>query len=211
MKAGFQLSVHAIGDGANREALDYVRSVRGAAANDARDRIEHAQVLDSRDVPRFAALGVIASMQPPHAVEDMGWAEQRLGADRVRHAYAWRALRRAGTRLVFSSDLPGTDYNFFYGLHSAITRRDKGLQPAGGWHPEQRMSPEEALRGYTTWAAYTAFQENQAGTLAPGRWADLTVRDIDPLAVGERDPDRLLQGHIEMTIVAGKIVYRRSQ
>jgi len=214
MKAGFQLSVHAIGDGANREALDYIQSVRGtgaAASNDSRDRIEHAQVLDARDVPRFAALGAIASMQPPHATEDMGWAEQRLGAERVRGAYAWRTLRRSGARLVFSSDLPGTDYNIFYGLHSAITRRDKSLQPAGGWRPEQRMSPEEALRGYTTWAAYTAFLEKETGVLAPGRWADLTVMDIDPLAVGERDPDRLLGGRIEMTIVAGRIIYRRSR
>jgi predicted amidohydrolase YtcJ len=224
MKAGFQLSVHAIGDGANREALDYIESVqrgqfpasassdprrfRALARDDARHRIEHAQVLDTRDIPRFASLNVIASMQPPHATEDMGWAEQRLGADRVQRAYAWRTLRQAGARLVFSSDLPGTDYDIFYGLHSAITRRDKSAQPAGGWHAEQRMSPEEALRGYTSWAAYTAFLEKETGVLAPGRWADVTVMNIDPLALGERDPDRLLGGRIEMTIVAGRVVYQ---
>ena len=156
-----------------------------------------------------AALDVIASMEPPHAVEDMGWAEQRLGRDRGQHAYAWRALRRSGARLVFNSDLPGTDYDIFYGLHSAITRRDKTGQPSGGWHPQQRMTAEEALRGYTTWAAYTAFEEKETGVLAPGRWADITVMDIDPLAIGEHDPDRLLRGRIEMTIVAGKVVYRR--
>ncbi len=223
--AGFQLSIHAIGDAANREALDYIESVErtlrpssGQAARpgsgqvtggEARHRIEHAQVLDARDIPRFASLKVIVSMEPPHAVEDMGWAEQRLGADRVQRAYAWRTLRRNGARLVFNSDLPGTDHDIFYGLHSAITRRDKSLQPAGGWHAEQCMTPEEALRGYTTWAAYTAFLEKETGVLAPGRWADVTVMNIDPLATGERDPDRLLGGRIEMTIVAGRIVFQR--
>jgi hypothetical protein len=224
MRAGFQLSVHAIGDGANHEALDYIEAVErerstsssgvrspasGVEFASARHRIEHAQVLDTRDIPRFAALHVIASMQPPHATEDMGWAELRLGADRVQRAYAWRTLRQSGARLVFSSDLPGTDYDIFYGLHSAVTRRDKSMQPASGWHPDQRMSPEEALRGYTTWAAYTAFLETETGVLASGRWADVTVMSIDPLVVGERDPDRLLGGQIQMTIVAGKIVYRR--
>jgi hypothetical protein len=209
VKAGFQLSIHAIGDGANREALDYIESVQRPTGGDARHRIEHAQVLDTRDIPRFASLNVIASMEPPHAVEDMGWAEQRLGADRVQRAYAWRTLRQNGARLVFNSDLPGTDHDIFYGLHSAITRRDKSLRPAGGWQAEQRMTAEEALRGYTTWAAYTAFLEKETGVLAPGRWADVTVMNIDPLATGEHDPDRLLGGRIEMTIVAGKVVYKR--
>ena len=224
MKAGFQLAVHAIGDGANREALDYIESVQGRAddlrtpslrpaspvvAPETRHRVEHAQVLAAADIPRFAALGVVASMQPPHAVEDMGWAEQRVGPDRVQRAYAWRALRKSGARLVFNSDLPGTDHDIFYGLHSAITRRDKTGQPRGGWYPDQRMSTEEALRGYTTWAAYTAFAEKQTGVIAPGRWADITVTDIDPLSVGEHDPDRLLRGHVEMTVVGGRIVYRR--
>ncbi len=224
MKAGFQLSVHAIGDAANREALDYVESVQGRAHDlrtpslrpssspsdtDARHRIEHAQVLDTADISRFAALGVIASMQPPHAIEDMGWAEQRVGPARVSHAYAWRSLRQRGARLVFNSDLPGTDHDIFYGLHSAVTRRDKAGQPAGGWQPAQRVTAEEALRGYTTWAAYSAFTEKQSGVLAPGRWADITVMNIDPLAVGEHDPDGLLRGRIEMTVVGGKVVYRR--
>lgn len=208
MKAGFQVDIHAIGDAANREALDFVEAVvnNAAAARDRRHRIEHAQVLDARDVPRFASSGVIASMQPPHAVEDMAWAEDRLGADRVKLAYAWRTLRRSGAHLVFSSDLPGTDHDVFYGLHSAITRQDRAGKPEGGWHAEQRMTPEEALRGYTTWAAYAAFAEGQTGVLAVGRWADLTAMDIDPLNVGETEPGRLLAGKIQMTIVAGRIV-----
>ncbi len=209
MEAGFQVAIHAIGDAANREALDYIDAVvaRTPAAMNGRHRVEHAQVLDSADVGRFAKSGVIASMNPPHAVEDMGWAEGRLGAERVKLAYAWRSIRRAGGRLVFSSDLPGTDYDIFYGLHSAITRQDRAGKPEGGWHPEQRMTAEEALRGYTTWAAYSAFVERETGVLQPGRWADLTVMDIDPLQLGEKDPARLLSGKIRMTIVGGKIVH----
>jgi predicted amidohydrolase YtcJ len=208
MAAGFQLDIHAIGDAGNREALDFLEAaMRDApAARSGRHRIEHAQVLDARDVPRFAALGVIASMQPSHAVDDMAWAEDRLGADRVQLAYAWRTLRQSGARLVFSSDLPGTDYNAFYGLHSATARQDRAGKPTGGWHPDQRMTPEEALRGYTTWAAYAAFAEEQTGTLAVGHWADLTAMDIDPLTTNATEPGRLLAGKIKMTIVAGRIL-----
>jgi predicted amidohydrolase YtcJ len=146
-------------------------------------------------------------MQPGHAVEDMAWAEQRLGHDRVRGAYAWRTLRRAGARIVLSSDLPGSDYSIFYELHSAITRRDRNLQPPGGWHPDERLTPEEALRGYTTWAAYTSFSENETGALAIGRWADVTIMDVDPLATGSDAPERLLKGSIKMTIVGGRVVF----
>jgi predicted amidohydrolase YtcJ len=208
MKAGFQVDIHAIGDAANREALDFVEAVvkDAPSAGSGRHRIEHAQVLDARDVPRFVTSGVIASMNPAHAVEDMAWAEDRLGADRVKLAYAWRTLRRSGAHLVFSSDLPGTDYNVFYGLHSAITRQDRAGKPDGGWHTEQRMTPEEALRGYTTWAAYAAFAEDHTGALAVGRWADLTAMDLDPLNAGDNEPARLLAGKIRLTIVAGRIV-----
>jgi len=211
MKAGFQVAVHAIGDAANRETLDFIESVAKdtPSARQGRHRIEHAQVLHPNDIPRFQSLGVIASMQPAHAVEDMAWAADRLGPERVKGAYAWRTIRQTGAHLVFSSDLPATDYNIFYGLHSAVTRQDKQGQPAGGWHPEQRMTAEEALRGYTTWAAYSAFLENQTGVIAPGRWADLTVMDIDPLAVGEKDPARLLSGSILKTIVNGKVVFEK--
>jgi predicted amidohydrolase YtcJ len=137
----------------------------------------------------------------------MAWAEDRLGPERVKGAYAWRTLRKSGARLAFNSDLPGTDYNIFYGLHAAITRRDKSLQPPGGWYPEQRMTPEEALRGYTTWGTYAGFQEGDTGLIAPGRWADLTVMDVDPLALGATAPEKLLSGHIRLTIVAGRVVY----
>lgn len=210
MKAGFQAAIHAIGDAGNRETLDFIESVEKAqpAARALRHRIEHAQVLHPDDVPRFARLGVIASMEPPHCVEDKGWAEARLGPARVKGAYAWRTLRRAGARLAFNSDLTGSDHDIFYGLHAAITRRDKQLEPTGGWHPEERMSPEEAVRGYTTWNAYAAGWEKESGVIAPGRWADVTVMDIDPLVVGAAtDPGRLLRGSILATIVGGKVVY----
>jgi predicted amidohydrolase YtcJ len=204
IRAGFQAAIHAIGDAGNRDTLDFLASV---ASREARHRIEHAQVLHPDDIPRFARLGVIASMQPPHCAEDKAWAEARLGPVRVRGGYAWRSLRASGARLVFSSDLIGSDHDIFYGLHSAITRRDKERQPAGGWYPEQRMTAEEAVRGYTTWAAYSSFWEKETGLLASGRWADLTVLDIDPLALGESDPGRLLDGHIRATIVAGRVLY----
>jgi hypothetical protein len=200
--AGFQLSIHAIGDRANREALDFL-----ADQEPDRDRVEHAQVLSPADIPRFAALGVIASMQPPHAVEDKEWAEARVGAQRIKGAYAWRSLRRRGARLVFNSDLAGSDHNVFYGWHAAITRRDKQRHPDGGWYPDERMTPEEALRGYTTWAAYAAFEERDAGALAAGWRADITVIDIDPIAAGLREPGRLLAGKVTMTIAGGRLVY----
>ena len=209
IKAGFQVAVHAIGDAGNRETLDFFESVLRVQPESRalRHRIEHAQVLHTDDVPRFAKLGVIASMEPPHCVEDKTWAEARLGPQRVKGAYAWRTLRQAGARLAFNSDLTGSDHDIFYGLHSAITRRDKQLQPPGGWYPEQRMTPEEAVRGYTTWNAYAASWEKESGVLAPGRWADITVMDLDPLVVGGTAPDDLLRGAIRATIVAGKVAF----
>jgi hypothetical protein len=209
MKAGFQAAIHAIGDAGNRETLDFIDSVLEAQPESRalRHRIEHAQVLHPDDVPRFARLGVIASMEPPHCVEDKPWAEARLGPVRVRGAYAWRTLRRAGARLAFNSDLTGSDHDIFYGLHAAITRRDKKLEPAGGWYPDERMSPEEAVRGYTTWNAYAAGWEQESGVIASGRWADLTVMDVDPLVLGASDPGRLLRGSIVATLVGGKVAY----
>jgi len=211
MKAGFQIAIHAIGDAGNREALDILEAVfqehPSTAAN--RHRIEHAQVLSPEDIPRLGELGIIASMEPPHAMEDKTWAEQRLGSERILGAYAWRSLREAGARLTFNSDNPGSDHSIFYGLHSAITRQDKEGEPEGGWFPEQGVTAEEAVRAYTSWSAYASFQENEAGVIEPGRRADLTVMDIDPFSVAGQRPGRLLDGQIVMTIVDGNIVYAR--
>lgn len=210
MKGGFQVGIHAIGDAGNRETLDFLERVLAEEppARRHRHRIEHAQVIHPDDFARFAPMDAIASMQPPHCVEDKAWAEQRLGPERVKGAYAWRTLRRAGARLTFNSDLSGSDHSIFYGLHAAITRRDKDRQPDGGWFPEERMTPEEALRGYTSWSAYAAHWDRETGVLAPGRWADLTVMDVDPLVLGETDPGALLEGAVLATVVAGEIAYR---
>ncbi len=211
MKAGFQIAIHAIGDAGNREALDILEAVfkeaPATAAN--RHRIEHAQVLNSDDIPRLGQLGVVASMEPPHAMEDKAWAEQRLGPERIRGAYAWRTLRETGARLTFNSDNPGSDHNIFYGLHSAVTRQDKDGEPEGGWYPEQRVSIDEALRAYTVWSAYASFREDETGVIEAGRWADLTVMDIDPFTLAEHRPGHILDGRIVMTIVDGEIVYEK--
>lgn len=209
MGAGFQIAIHAIGDAGNRETLDFLEGVYaespGTRGN--RNRIEHAQIVHPDDRSRFGRLDVIASMEPPHAVEDMAWAEDRLGPVRVRHGYAWRSLRRAGARLAFNSDMSGSDPNIFYGLHAAITRRDKGRSPPEGWFPEEALTPEEALRAYSLWNAYAGFAEGETGTLEVGKRADVTVVDVDPLTLGETAPRQLLAGRVLMTVVGGRVVF----
>ncbi len=211
MKAGFQVAIHAIGDAGNREALDILEGVfeRNPATRDHRHRIEHAQVIHPDDIPRLGQLGVIASMEPPHAMEDKAWAEARLGPDRILGAYAWRSLRQAGAQITFNADNPGSDHAIFYGLHSAITRRDKNLEPEGGWYPEQRLGADESVRAYTRWSAYASFREDDTGIISVGRWADLTVMDIDPFVLAHENPSGILDGKILMTIVGGNVVYER--
>jgi predicted amidohydrolase YtcJ len=130
-----------------------------------------------------------------------------VGPERIKGAYAWRTVRRAGALLAFSSDLPGADWHLFPSLHAAVTRQNPAGEPAGGWYPEQRLSPEEALRAYTTWAAYGIFSEDRKGTIAVGRDADLTVTDVDPLATAADDYGSILGGRILMTVVEGKVVF----
>src|SRR5690606_6377288 len=161
---------------------------KDAAASDHRWRIEHAQVLSLKDLPRLAPMHVIASMQPTHATSDMPWAEDRVGPDRINGAYAWRKLRDSGARLALGSDFPVESVDPRLGLYAAETRTDADGEPAGGWHPEDRLTPWEALRGFTLDAAYAGFAEDEVGSLAPGKRADFVVFDGDPLAV---DPARL--------------------
>lgn len=211
MNAGFQIAVHAIGDAANREVLDIFENTfteYPETANN-RHRIEHAQVIHPDDIPRLGQLGIIASMEPPHAMEDKTWAEDRLGAERITGAYAWRSLRESNAALTFNSDNPGSDHNIFYGMHSAITRQDKTHEPEGGWYAEQKMTVDETVRGYTSWSAYASFREDETGIIDTGRWADLTVMDLDPFILAEESPGDILSGRILMTIVDGKIVYER--
>jgi predicted amidohydrolase YtcJ len=209
MSRGFQVVIHAIGDAANRKTLDFFERAfaKDPGARRGRHRIEHLQVLAPSDIPRVAKLNLIASMQPGHAVEDKAWAQARIGPERIRGAYAWRSVRRTGARMLLSSDMPGSDYDFFYMLHAAITRRDRDGNPPGGWYPAERLTPEEAVRGYTTWAAYASFTEDQAGTISVGKRADLTLVDRDPFAVGTTAPDSLLGGKAVATIVGGRVVF----
>lgn len=211
MKKGFQVAIHAIGDAGNREALDILEGVFDEAPFTRlnRHRIEHAQILHPDDLPRLGRLGVIASMEPQHAVEDKTWAEIRLGSERIKGAYAWRSLRESKAHLTFNSDNPGSDHNIFYGLHSAITRQDKNSQPEGGWYIEESVNIDEAIRGYTSWSAYASFKENETGVIDVGRWADLSVMNLDPFLLSDDSPVDLLDGQIIMTIVNGSIVYER--
>ena len=204
--AGFQAAVHAIGDAANRDVLDLYAAVleRHPEARALRHRVEHAQVVAPEDMARFGELGLVASMEPGHAVEDSDWAEARLGPDRVRGAYAWRSLRRGGALLLFNSDFTGTDWSPFYGLYAAQTRRQRDGSPAGGWYPEEAVTAEEALRAYTVWPARASGVEARTGTLEPGKWADLTVLSLDPLTT---PPDALLDGAVRLTVVRGEVQY----
>jgi len=209
LQSGFQVCTHAIGDAANRSVLDaYERAMRDL--HDARPlflwrlRIEHAQVLAPEDIPRFAKLGVIASMQPTHATSDMPWAEKRVGPERIKGAYAWRSVKDSGAHLPLSSDFPGETLNPFYGIYAAITRQDPQGNPPGGWHPEQKLTLEEALRGYTTEAAYAEFEETNKGSIAKGKLADLTVIAQD---ITKIPPPEILSIRVLKTIVGGKVVY----
>ena len=212
MKAGFQVGIHAIGDAGNREVLDfYERTFAADPASQAnRHRIEHAQVVHPDDFQRFHDLGLIASMEPGHAVEDSPWAEDRVGPDRIKGAYAWRTMRQQGVPLLFNSDFTGTDWSFFYGMYSAITRKNVDGTPQGGWYPEQRVTSEEALRAYTVWPAFSSKREDLTGKLEVGKWADITIMDIDPLNLGLTEPASLLDGQVLMTIVSGNVKYDRS-
>lgn len=207
---GFQVCVHAIGDRANNIVLnvyDEVLKSNPAKARDARFRIEHAQVLTLSDIPRFHTLGVIPSMQPTHCTSDMYWAEDRLGPDRVKGAYAWRSLRDQGSIIPAGSDFPVESPNPLFGFYAAITRQDKKGWPEGGWFPAQRMTREEALMAFTTWAAFAAFEENTKGSIETGKVADFTILSDDIMKI---DPLKILDTHVEMTIIGGQVVYASS-
>ena len=209
MRSGFQAAVHAIGDAGNRETIDLLEAVGNGdpSTRDLRHRVEHAQVLTPVDARRVAELGLIASMQPPHAVEDAPWVEKRLGPTRVLGAYAWRTLRRAGARLTFGSDFPGSGFNPWYGFYAAVTRQDTTATPGPALVPEERLTVEETIRAYSTWAAYATFNERLSGVIEAGRWADLTVLDTDPFT-SEPGPDWLRAG-VRFTIVGGRLRYIR--
>jgi predicted amidohydrolase YtcJ len=173
-------------------------------AHDPRLRVEHAQVVAPDDISRFAKLGVIPSMQPAHCTSDMAWAEKRLGPERVKGAYAWRSLLATGVHLPLSSDFPGETLNPFYVIYAAITREDPGANPPGGWYPAQRLTLEEALRGYTVEAAYAEFEGADKGSIEKGRLADFIVISKDMRKIAARE---MLSIRIMQTFIGGKLVY----
>jgi len=209
LRNGWQLATHAIGDRANRLVLDAYAVALGEAGPglDARLRIEHAQVLHPDDIPRFAALGVLPSMQAQHLTSDMPWAEQRLGPARMRGAYAWRALLDQGSPIPGGSDAPVEVPDPLLAFHAAVSRQDAAGQPPGGCHPEQCMTRLEALRHLTLWPAYAAFQEERLGSLTPGKRADLVVLSGDPLAL---PVDELTSLQVDLTVFDGDVVYERN-
>ncbi len=208
LRRGYQVATHAIGDRAISLTLDaYEKALAAAPVEDPRPRIEHLQCVREREIERLQRLGVIASMQPTHATSDMYWAEQRVGAERGRGLYAWRWILDAGIPLASGSDFPVELVRPLNGLYAAVTRQDHEKWPEGGWHPAQRMTLEEAIRSFTTTAAYAAFEETTRGRIAPGYSADLTVfgRDLQTIP-----PAEIPQAGIAYTIVGGRIVYEAS-
>lgn len=206
-KAGFQLAFHAIGDRANRVALDAFEAARKAnGPRDRRDRVEHAQIVASSDFARFAQLHVIASMQPSHETTDMRWAEGRIGPERSKGAYGWQTFLKGGVRLAFGTDYPVETINPMRGLHACVTRELPDGTPPGGWQPQEKISMDECIAAYTSGSAYAEFEEGKKGRIAPGQFADIIVLSAD---VTKIPPSRILSTEVLQTFVGGKLVYEK--
>jgi predicted amidohydrolase YtcJ len=206
--AGLQVMIHAIGDRANHTVLGvYERVAREHGARDRRFRVEHAQHLAPDDVARFGGLGVVASMQPYHCIDDGRWAEAIIGPERAKTTYAFRDLLRTRATLAFGSDWPVAPATPLEGIYAAVTRRTLDGAHPQGWVPEQKITVEDALRAYTQGGAYAAFAEGEKGTLEPGKLADVTLVDRDLTSV---PPETLADAKIVATIVGGRVVYEAS-
>jgi predicted amidohydrolase YtcJ len=205
--AGLQVVVHAIGERANGVLIDIFDSVAAAhGPRDRRFRIEHAQHLRREDIGRIARSGIIASMQPYHAIDDGRWAEKRIGPERIRTTYAFRDLLDSGGVLAFGSDWTVAPLDPILGLYSAVTRRTLDGKHPGGWVPEEKISLDEALRAYTAGNARAVYAEAKRGVIRPGAWADLVLLDRDLFAI----PDSTInEAQVRATVVGGKVVYRR--
>ena len=207
-RLGFQLAFHAIGDKANRIALDTFESLlRVNPPRDRRDRIEHAQVVAPEDIPRFGALRVIASMQPSHETNDMRWAEQRLGPERSKGAYAWNSLQKAGARLAFGTDYDVEPIDPRRGLYACVTRAGLDGAPPGGWIPNEKLPLGDCIRAYTTGSAYAEFMEGKKGELKVGQFADFVVLSRD---LTKASPAEILTTEILRTVVGGRTVYQKN-
>jgi predicted amidohydrolase YtcJ len=206
--AGLQVAVHAIGQRANGLILDIYDSLAQAhGPKDRRFRIEHAQHLRRQDIGRIARLGVIASMQPYHAIDDGRWAEKRIGPERIKTTYAFRSLLDAGAHLAFGSDWTVAPLDPILGIYAAVTRRTLDGKHPEGWIPEQKISVEDALRAYTGENAYGVFAEQSRGKLKPGYLADVVILDRDLTRIR---PETIKDAKVRLTIVGGKEVYRGS-
>jgi len=203
-QANLQICIHAIGDRAISEILDIYARLGGDNPAAHRFRIEHAQHMRPQDFARFQQLGIIASMQPYHAIDDGRWAEKRLGHERAKSSYAWRSMLDAGVPLAFGSDWPVAPLDPLLGIYAAVTRATLDGKNPGGWFPEQRLTVEEALRAYTQGSAYAAFQENDKGSITPGKLGDVVVLSDNIFTL---PPARIKEARVVMTIVGGKVVY----
>jgi hypothetical protein len=208
-KAGFQIGLHAIGDEGNHWVLNaYEKAQQVNGKRDSRHRIEHAQVICDADMPRFAALGVVASMQPTHCITDKRFAEKRIGATRCKGAYAWRCLLDAKAAVAFGTDYPVEPICPLEGLYAAVTRKDRWGESGDGWFPDQKLTVEETIKLYTLDSAYAEFMEDRKGMLKAGHLGDAVMFHEDLLTL---PPERLMSAKVDYTIVGGKIVYRRSE
>ena len=204
-KLGFQIGVHAIGDKGNNwvlNAYEKAESVNGK--RDSRHRVEHAQTLQASDIPRFARLGVIASMQPTHCISDKKFCEKRIGPERAKGAYAWKSLADAGAILAFGTDYQVEPLNPMEGLYAAVTRKDRLGEDSEGWHPEQKISMDKAIEYYTLGSSYAQFMENRKGMIKTGFLADIVIVDSDLLTIPENE---IMKTKVDYTITGGKVVY----
>lgn len=205
--AGFQVGIHAIGTKANNWILNaYEKAAEDNGKRDARHRSEHAQILIQEDIPRFASLGVIASMQPTHCITDKNFCEKRIGLERSKGAYAWRSLLDVGAQLAFGTDYSVEPLNPMEGLYAAVSRKDRKGEEGDGWFPEEKLSMEKAIELYTLGASYAQFMEDRKGKIQKGYLADLVITDQDLLTIPEED---IMNTKIDYTIAGGQIVYRR--
>jgi predicted amidohydrolase YtcJ len=204
-RLGFQIGVHAIGDKGNNwtlNAFEKAENVNGK--RNSRHRDEHAQTLQPSDIPRFARLGVIASMQPTHCISDKKFCEKRIGSERAKGAYAWKSLADAGAKIAFGTDYQVEPLNPMEGLYAAVTRKDRLGEEGAGWHPEQKIKMEEAIEYYTLGSAYSQFMEDRKGMIRPGFLADIVILDRDLMTIPENE---IMKTRVDYTITGGKIVY----
>lgn len=209
LEADMGVNTHCIGIRGNRLCLGaYEKALQEKPKPNHRFRIEHAQIIESQDVEKFASLGILPSMQPTHCTSDMYFVEDRIGQERAKGAYAWRWFLDAGLVIPCGSDFPVESNNPLLGIYAAITRQDPSGWPEGGWHPEQRMTIDEAIKGFTIWAAYAAFQEDVLGSIEVGKYGDFTVLDKDILEI---DPQEILNTRVVYTIIGGQLRYRAKE